>query len=454
MRLQGIRVALVATTALTSAGTALSQEAEGGVQFLFGVSSSLRFSDNIDLDPVSAGTTIRSDTRLSFGVHSETRRQKLSLEFGGVLRAEDAPGSGTTTGFVEPRVDLSYSRDGANAGMSVDVSYSRSEIDSFDPFGDDTINNTDLITDTGTRDSFRVGAMFEFGRQAPLGFVLELDHLDTRYADTTDPGLFDRTTDSASATAVLRFSPVTEGRASVNVIRYEAEDATMTTRDTRALSFGLTHEASENTVISASLGARRIDDSVAGVTRGAEVSLSLTHAVSRGTVGFSVDHEQTSAGVINTIEAERRFELPTGALGISLGAVDGSGIDPQVIGSLSYRHDLPTGAFTASFSRSISVNDDAQTQRLTRAQLGLSRTMNNLSSISFGIDYADVSDAGGGAIVDRQRGSLRATYTRALTDDWNFSAGYERRYLAQAGASDAWDNAVFMTLNRSFTLRP
>lgn len=451
MRSQGTKVALVATAILT--GTVVkSQDDAGGVRFLFGVSSSLRTNSNLDLDPVSAGPTTRSDTRLTFGVQSETRRQKLALTFGAVLRAENRPGSGFSTGIAEPGIDLSYSREDANARMSFEASFDRSDIDRTDPLAEDEIDLTDLITDTGTRDRFRTGVMLETGLQAPLGFKLELDRQDTRYADTTDPGLYDRTTDSASATALLRFSTRTEGWATASFSRYAAEDATMTTRDTRALSFGVKHELSQSTVIETSIGAREIDDSVTGVMRNSEASLSLTHALPRGSVALSLDSELTSAGQQNTVEVERGFEFPGGTFQISLGAVDAEGVDPQAIGSLSFRRDLPSGALTALLSRGVSVNDDAQAQRVTRAVFGLTHTVNNLSSVSFNLDYADISDAGTGGIVELQRGSLRAAYTRALNNDWNFSAGYERRYLTEAGIGTAWDNAVFVTLDRSFSL--
>ena len=456
MRHRGIKAALAATAVLTGTGTALSQDAAGALRFLFGVSTDLRAHDNLDLDPVSAGSTVRSDTTLTFGVQSETRRQKLNLSFGGVLRAEDAPGTGFTTGFENPNVGLSYIRDGANARLSFDASFARTDVDgsSFLDPGTQRVktDGIDLISDTGSLDTLRAGVTLEIGKDAPLGFVLDLNRVDTSYSDTTDPGLFARTTDSASATAVLRFSPVTEGRITAGITQYSAQDAPLTTRDTQRLSFGVTHELSETTVIEASIGGRQIDDSVTGVTRSGEASFSVTHDLPRGSVGLSLDTGLTTAGQRNTVELQRRFEFPTGALEFSLGATDAEGIDPQPIGSLSYSRDLPRGAITATVSRSISVNSDANVQRRTGATLGLSHMVNEQYSIAFNLDYTDFSDAGGGGVTDRQRGSFSASYTRALTQDWNLTAGIERRYLAEAGSADAWDNAVFLTLGRDFSL--
>jgi hypothetical protein len=386
---------------------------------------------------------------------SETPLSALSLNASGVLRTENAPGTGGGTGFENPSLDLSYTRDGANAAFSFDASFDRTEVDGFTLVAGEEIGVTDLIVDTGgTRDSYRIGTTLEVGTQAPLGFILKLGRQGTIYSGTTDPGLFDRTTDSATITTVLRFSPVTEGRVTLNTDHYDAEDAVKTTRDTRRLRFGVTHALSEATVFNASLGASEIDDSVDGVSHGTDVALSLTHALPQGEISISMNHELTTARRRNTLEVERRFVFPVGTLDINLGASDGEGTNPQITGGLTYSHKLPTGAFTASLSRNVSVNSDTNVQKTTYATLGLSRELNAVSSVAFNLDYAAVSDAGGGGITGSERGTFSATYRRALTEDWNLSAGYQRRYLAEAGTGAAWDNAVFLTVNREFSWVP
>lgn len=451
MRRRGFRTALAALVVLACAGAIAAQ---GTPSLTFGVSTDLRAHDNRDLDPVSAGSTIRSDTRLSFGLLSETPLSTLSLTASGVVRAENAPDTGFASGFENPGLDLSYTRDGANAAFSFDASFDRTEVDGFTLLDDEEFSETDLILDTGTRDSYRIGTMLEIGTQAPLGFILELERSGTIYSGTTDPGLYDRTTDSATATAVLRFSPVTEGRVSLDLDHYSAEDAVMTTRDTRALQFGITQDLSETTVLEASLGGREIDDSVDGVTRGAEAGMTLTHELPLGSIAVSLDSNLTTAGRRNTLEVRRSFTFPAGTFEIRLGSVDGEGSDPQVIGGLTYSRALPTGEITASLSRNVSVNVESEVQQTTRASLGFSHELNAISSVVFNLDYTEVGDSGGGAITGSERGTFSATYRHALTEDWNLSAGYQRRYLSESGSSDAWDNVVFLTLDRKFTLLP
>ena len=455
MQSRRFRAALIGAAILADAGAALSQDAAGGLRLTFGISSDLRAHDNLDLDPVSAGSTVRFDNRLSFGLESETRRQKLALNVAGTLRAEEAPGTGLSTGFESPSVNLSYALEGANARLSFDASVNRTEVDGFSTLeeGDDP-SVTDLITDVGTRDNRRAKLTLETGLSAPLGFVLELEHRGVRYDGTTDPGLFERTTNSAQATAKLRFSSLTEGQVLASITRYKAEDALSTTRDTRALSFGVSHELSETTVLEASFGMRKIEDSVTGVTQGSEVSLSLSRALPRGAVALFVNSEQTSAGRLSTVEVEGQYALPAGSITIGLGAMDADGIDPKAIGRLSYSHELPRGRVTASLSRSFSVNDDAEIQRATRAALGLRYEVNAPSAVTFDIDYIDFSDAGSGVITDSTRGKFRAAYQHELARGWMFSVGYERRYLFTSGSGTAWDNAVFVTIDRSISWLP
>ncbi|MDQ2089666.1 hypothetical protein [Marimonas arenosa] len=435
---------------LAGAAEASPQQPAGGLRLTFGISSDLRAHDNLDLDPVSAGSTLRFDNRLSFGLESETRRQKLALSVAGTFRTEDAPGTGFSTVIENPSVDLSYALEGANARLSFDASFDRTEVDGFTILeeGEDP-GEIDLITDNGTRDSYRATMTFETGLNAPLGFLLELEHRGTRYDGTTDPGLFKRTTNSAKATTKLRFSPRTEGQVMATFARYEAADATSTKRDTRALNFGITHELSETTVIETSLGVRKIDDSVAGVTQGTELSLSLSRILPRGAIALHLNSEQTSAGRHSTVEVERQYVLPAGSITIGLGAMDADGIDPRTIGKLDYSHELPRGRVTVSLSRSFNVSDEAEVQRVTRGALGLGYEITEFSELTFDLDYVDVSDAGTGGIIDRARGQFRAAYQRELARDWTLSLGYERRYLFTSGIGTAWDNAVFVTLDRS-----
>lgn len=444
-----VLAAAVSAGIAVGAGTALSQAQEGGgLRFTLDVGTELRARDNRGLDPVSDGVTLRNDTRLTFGLHSETRTQRLEASVGGTLRAEEDSIDGFSFGFEDPSARLSYTLEGAQVRLSFDGSFARSEVDGFAPLADGAVlTDTGLIADDGLRDDHRLAAVLELGTSAPLGFQLDLSHQGTRYRDTTDPRLFDSTTDRAAATAILRFAGQSELRGQLS---YEAEDATATTRETRAGSLEL-RASYEFWQATASVGGREIVNSVAGTRLEGEAALALTRERQRGSVGVSLRTELTLAGQRNTLEAKSVYALPNGRLRFSLGAVDADTISPQPVGALEYTHQRPRSRYSTSFSRAITVNDTAGFQRSTSGRLGADFELSAVALIAFGLDYTDVQGAGGGAVVgDSARGSFSATYRHALAQDWSLSAGYELRYLDEAGSVAAWDNAVFVTLERSF----
>jgi hypothetical protein len=65
-----------------------------------------------------------------------------------------------------------------------------------------------------------------------------------------------------------------------------------------------------------------------------------------------------------------------------------------------------------------------------------------------------VAGSGGPDVDDTSRADLRATYRRDLTRDWQLSTGYEYRIREESDIGEATSNRVFLTLERSFAVRP
>lgn len=447
------RSALVvaAVAVLLGPGGALSQSSdEGGLRFILDVSTGGRVHDNRGLDPSTDDGTARKNTRLSFGLRSQTRTQRLEAFFGGTVRFEEDRTDGFSSGFEDPYARFSFAQEGANARFSFDASFNRAEVDGFAlPEEGEVVTDISLLADDGFQDDFRLGAILELGTNAPLGFQFDVSHQATRYRNTTDPRLSDRRTNWAAATAILRFAPQSELRGELSYTRFEAEDAASTVRETRAGSLALRQD-NELWQATASLGGREIADSVTGTRLEGEAVLSLTRTLPRGSVGAFLSTELTTAGQRSTAEVVRRFEMPNGALRFSLGAVVADTINPQTIGAVEYSHVLQQSHYSASLARAITVNDAAGFQRSTTGSLGADFELTEFASVAFGLDYTDIQDAGGGGVGDSARGSFSATYRRALPRDWTLSAGYQLRFLDEAGAAPAWDNAVFVTLDRTF----
>ncbi|MBT8454787.1 MAG: hypothetical protein KJO15_01655, partial [Alphaproteobacteria bacterium] len=93
-----------------------------GVNVTADLESSFSIDDNKNLNRVSPGTTTNFETRLTFGIESETPRARVQLRTGGVLRFENAPDDDTSE-FDDPFVIFSYGLDGPDSRLNASLRY-------------------------------------------------------------------------------------------------------------------------------------------------------------------------------------------------------------------------------------------------------------------------------------------------------------------------------------------
>jgi hypothetical protein len=438
----------------------MGQEGPGDQLLSFGISQKFGANDNIRLGNTSVGTTLFSDTMLSFGFNSQTQAQKLDFSMSGVARLVDDPAIGTDSGFRDPTLALLYSRDSANSRLSLLVDYARPDLAFLDPLMQDNISDQDFFRGGGTREDYMAGFRLETGLQSPLGFEFDLNSRRRSYSDATDPLLFSNQTDSAAVATLFRFSPITQGRLDLYESRYFAEDTRQNKTKTNRFTFGLDHQFSEISNLSANIGNSEVVETfitlpgVENVTRGLIGNVSFTRLMPNGAATARLDSTLSQRGRQNTLEFGRVFELPVGGLEISLGATNGTSFDPRPIGQIDYTADLPTGSLSASLSRESSISDTlSQATETTRADLGYRFDVNDISSLSFNFYYADIALIGNSSSgADRERSSFYATYTRDITQDWDIQVGYEYRYFNSSTPGSANSNLIFFTLQRDVNI--
>lgn len=443
-------------------GAALDAEGSG-LTVTLGLETGLRFSDNLGLDNPSQGTTSTLENRLNLGVVSTRASDELRFDLSGVLRFSDRPVTGGDAAFEDPGATLFYARDTGNAQFRTRAAFRENALDFFRPFADinldGIIDDSDLIADPGTRRNIELDLGLETGINDPLGFVFDVTRRDRRYSDTINPNLFDTDSTLVSLTTLLRFSPRTEGRARVSYRDYQAEDARATDRQTRTLSLGITQELSPVTTVEAEIGRSNIDETFAAIPASSEEtgttgSLNLTRDLASGNIGARIDRRFGTNGSRTTFQVSRNLELPSGSLAVRAGATRDALGDLTAVGGFEFERELSRGQFTASLSRNVNTNIESDEVRTTIARAGYLVTINTLSSMSFDFNFAETTDAGIGAATTRERGNFRAAYRRELTQDWGLSVGYEARYAKTGAQPSATDNAVFLSLNRVFTLKP
>ncbi len=113
-------LSLGGVVAVFTAGAALTQEG-GGVLLTFGLEQRLSWVDNPDLDIPSTGDRIRLDTRLSFGIVSETPKDRLAFNLGATLRGEE-DGGGFGFSLDTPSAELAYTRSGPSSSLTLCLS--------------------------------------------------------------------------------------------------------------------------------------------------------------------------------------------------------------------------------------------------------------------------------------------------------------------------------------------
>lgn len=423
----------------------------------YGVESELRMNDNLGLAVVSPGISTLWDNRLTLGFLSETPVSQLRFNAGGTLRAAALPGQPFDIGFGEPFVNTEYNWEGANSRFTADGSWRRVDLTFADPLlliEDDELTDTDLIVDSGSRTTTSAGVSFEYGLNDPFGFGAELGYDALSYSGTTDPGLFDSRTLSASVFTRFQFSPVAEGRLTASWEKYDAEDAAETGRDTLTLTAGVTYEIDPITTFGASLGYNYITETTNApsetVTQGVNGSINVTRELANGSAGLVFDSTLGANGRRNTLTASRAMELPTGSLEASLGVTYGPSGDFLPVGSLSYSYELPRGTITAALTQSVSTNTGGTDSARTTARIGYTTEVTRLSSLSFEADFAAVSDLGAAPVDRTTLTSLRATYAYELTPNLDLSAGYEHRMRTETGSARRNSNEIFLVLEHRF----
>ena len=440
---------------------ALAEE-DQGLTVTLGVEQKFEAGDNLALERPEEGNTVLSTTDLSLGLLSETHNQTFSLSAGVKIRDGSLPSnSDLDTGIVEPILSFSYKRESSNAAFTFDGSYRESDI-SFTPAvsdfaGDDGIiilpPDFEDLEGSGTRQIYRLSTELETGKNAPLGFVFGASVSGISY-DNQSPTLEDTFRYSASARANLRLSDVTTGFLSYEIDHFESDDIQDTERDTHSFEVGVIQDVSPLTTIEAAIGYTEIDESVLfglpGDSSGATGRLSLTHQRPNGEVTASYATSQDQDGARHNVQVGRSFELPRGSFSAMVGATKKGSSSPELIGSLNYNQELPTGNLRVGINRDVSVSDEDNERIATTAQVNYRHDINNISHL--GVDFSFGKTEGTATTVGTTRADISASYNRDITEDWSLSTGVSYRVRDQQGASQTDSTSIFLTLRREFTL--
>lgn len=393
----------------------------GGIQLNFGVRLGFDAASNRTLAASDEKGTVEARAALSFGLLTETRTQKFSLNLGGSIR--DISGSGDTglnTGFNSPSIATAYSRETAGSRISLRAGVSERDLSDNALVFDEETGEFFILDGDAIQRRSSYSAKYSWGTDRPFGFGVSAGLLDISYRNGIATGV-----------GGSRLDDSTRMTFGTNV-RFDLNDVTR-------LNTSLRYETFE-------------EDAVSGSRETISLNNSLTYDRPLGALKFNLGITDTEDGTRYSASAGRSYALPSGALSGQLGVTRGVTGDTTLNGSLSATRELPNGSLTAALSRSVSSGNAEDTERTNNSvRLGYSHELTPLSGVGVNFSWADSTVTSSG--LSTTDASLTASYRRTLTQDWNMNLGYRHRYRQDNDNDTARSNELFMNLNRSFVTR-
>lgn len=450
----------VAVGALLLPSMALAQAQDGGVVLTFGVDQRLGVGNNLGLETPSEGQTRAADTTLSFGLTSTTPSQRLSIGGSTAYRLADEPG-GSVSDFEAPRLNFVYSREAANADLSVSGRYRRDRVDYLrdltqflDAEGNlDLPEDFDKLSGTGRRADYALDATLNLGTAAPLGLSLTAGVSGIDYSNVTASDLNDIRRTRLGATTRLRFSPVSEGSVTLSRSTSDEDNAAQTKITRDGVEFGLKQEVSPRARFDAGIGYSVIDTEEFGTTtreKGLTTRFGMVYDMPDGRYSADLSGTTDENGNRATLSFGRVRDLPDGSIAARVGITRADWGDTALVGGLTWRRALRDGGVSASLDRSVRTTDPNVETTVTALSVNYNRDINAVSGVSLGMNYAETRETGTNDIA---RAGLSASYRHALTEDWTMNLGLAWRMRDEATVGRATSEEVFLSLSRDFTWR-
>ncbi len=455
----GLAGAAGLVAALVTGWPALAQDAPP--RLAFDVSTTFNADSNRTLSVTAPQADARLDTRLGFTFDSRTRTDQLQLSASGLLRlTTQQTGTTTQSGLQDPRLRFAYARDTGNARLSANASFTVADVNLNDVFllPDGTLGGT--IPRAGSVTNSAAGLSVQTGVNDPIGFLLTASASSRAYSDTTDPNVFDSRRASLRFTTRLTPSPRTRIDLNLAYALSEDDNATGVRRNDRSVSVRLDQALSPLLTLQTEIGYSQNtrDETILGLpvrteAQGLFGQIGLSLQRPNGTVSLTFASQRDTVGPRNSLRLGRSLDLASGGtLAAEVGLTGRPGGQTYVIGSLRYSDPLPTGRIEARVERSVTLDANNADVTATRVGVSYAHEINDLSRFNLSADFGQTSTA---AAVpnDVTSRSFRATYSRALTPDWNLETGYQYRDR-QDNAGLASSNSVFLTVGRRFTAWP
>ncbi|MCV3273811.1 hypothetical protein [Roseobacter sinensis] len=425
--------------------------ADPGLLMRFDLSQRLEHTSD---DSNSADDGLESITRLGVTLQSLTSAQQLTFSTSAGL-SYNFDNSGDTE-IDTPSLNLGYVRTSKNAEFTFNGSFREIDLEDSAFVVDPTTN--EVVIDTGgTRTTTALSSGLTLGRSGPASLELGVSHREVDFSDTNDTSLNDSTTDAFNATARFRFSPQLTGR--LFATSSETDEDGPGQEDTERQTIGVGADYQIDRLTNLSLGVSYEDNETiedSGITRnsGLGLDLSATRAVTNGTYTLGVSQSQTDNGVRRQVRLGRTLEWRQTDISWSLGATKTEGFSTQPLLGLNIDQTIDKlSTISVSLSQSATTSSSDAESVATRLSINYFRELSKLSSLSSGIQLVD-ENVLNGTSSDESTVRFNVTYNHTLAQGWSLSSGYVFTTTRQDNTPDEDTSELFVSIQKSFSLRP
>ncbi len=434
-----MRRPLLAALTLSAAGAAAQPLPDPGSPLITaGISQGFTADSNLRLDDPNPGTSYFADTRVQFGLLSETQAQTFALGIDTGLRALWEAERDFDFTFASPSTGtLDYDRDWASGGIEGGLRYRQTAVDADRPLGDfidpdtgqiDFPDDLDRLSQDVTERRYDATLDLALATDAPSSYEFSLVATHTDYDETT-PDTTARTNAQGDALWRLRLTPVLSGALFGSYRYFDADNAANTLVREADVDVGVIYEPDETLRVDVGLGYADYDRRL--TQGGVRSSRSETGPAARVALRYAFEEV--------TINAAARYSRAT----------DGA----PFTGTLRAAYPLPRGRLNGRVFQNKTGSSTGNEVRVTGAGLGLLHEINTVSALEFDLTAARQVDETAPFQPDTTRYGFSAVYSYDLTEAVSANLGYRFRSFDQS-PDDATSNAVFVQIGRSFASRP
>ena len=408
-------------------------EEQQGALLTTTVSQSVEADSNYNLDDPSPGTSYYGDSRIALDYLNQTPTQTFALGIDTGLRPLWEAGENFEVVAADPSTAyLTFDQEGTDTVFDADLrartrlvnASTRIDLDDGGPVGDPL----DQGNDDTREQRYDADIGFTLGATSPSTYEFRLLATAFDYENEEGTRLAPNRSVEGQAIWTLGITPVFSTAVFASYFYYSADDDQDTELNIAEAEAGLVYSPSENFRVRGGLG--------------------YADRHREGTVVATGERETIQDNQGLTARADIRYTIPSFVL---FGNARWSAAAPtnRVNGNLAAVYILPRGEVSGRVFQNFAGNNQGEEQRITGAEIGLTRDINSISRVGLDFAYATQVNLDDTEEPDIDRTDLTLSYGYDFTSAITAEVGYTFRNRIE-DPEDADSHRVYFVIGREF----